>query len=106
MKILGYGPQGVYTLNEKTGAITNTFEEPLERSEEKALRFSLASRHFRWLQGEILTIIEATIRDERQLKAVKDLVRDKFSSKISWLYEQCGAPEDQLATDNDPSESN
>lgn len=95
MKILGYSPQGVYTLNEDTGAITSTFEEPLERGEEKAIRFSLASRHLRWLQGEILTIIDATLSDERKLRAVKDLVRDKFAAKISWLYEQCGAPESE-----------
>ena len=105
MNILGYGPQGVYTLNQKTGAITTTFQEPLERGEEKALRFSLASRHLRWLQGEILTIIDATLRDERQLKAVKDLVRDKFSSKISWLYEQCGTPESEISTDAEDTPS-
>lgn len=62
---------------------------------EYTLRFTLISRHLRWLQGEILTILEATIEDDRKLKAVKDLVKDKISSKISWLYEQCGCPESQ-----------
>lgn len=62
---------------------------------ENYMRFSLISRNFRWLMGEILTIIEASIDDERKLKAVKDLIKDKFSAKISWIYEQCGCPEEE-----------
>lgn len=62
---------------------------------ENYMRFSFVSRHLRWLLGEILTIIDATIDDERKLKATKDLVKDKFSSKISWIYENCSCPEEE-----------
>lgn len=62
---------------------------------EAVFRFSLISRHLRWLQGEILTILEATIEDDRKLKATKDLVKDKISSKISWIYEQCTCPAEE-----------
>lgn len=44
------------------------------------------------LEGEILTIIDATISEKIQNKAMKDLVKDKFSSKINWIYELCGYP--------------
>lgn len=67
----------------------------LERGVESVMRFSLISRHLRWLQGEILTVLEASIDDERRLKASKDLVKDKISAKISWVYEQCGMPESE-----------
>lgn len=68
----------------------------LERNgQENYLRFSYVSRQLRYLQGEILTLMEATIDDERKLKAVKDLVKDKFSAKISWVYENCGCPEEE-----------
>jgi len=62
---------------------------------ENVMRFSLVSRNLRWLQGEILTILEASIDNDNKLKAVKDLVKDKISAKISWLYEQCGKPESE-----------
>jgi len=91
--ILGYGDEGIYSLSHD-GKLQK-FE--LERDgEERTLRFSLISKQLRWLQGEVLTILEATIDDERKLKATKDLVKDKFAAKISWVYELCGMPvEDQ-----------
>lgn len=100
VNILGYSTSlGVYKLLDN-GKISKQFgnieKYEMERDgTEAVLRFSLISRHLRWLQGEILTILEASIDDERKLKAVKDLVKNQISAKISWLYEQCGCPENE-----------
>ena len=105
-KIIGWNDYiGVYNLVPLSPGGTDTekfidtvgqekFE--LERNgQENYMRFSYVSRQLRYLQGEILTILEATIDDERKLKAVKDLVKDKISAKISWVYENCGCPEEE-----------
>jgi hypothetical protein len=76
----------------------------LHRGQERSLDFTVVSRNLRWLQGEILTVLEAVIDDERKLKATKDLVRDKVSSKISWIYELCGLPENGETGLDDPQE--
>lgn len=70
----------------------------LDRSgPERVMRFSMVAFHLRHLTGEILTIAEASISDPARLKAVKSLIRDKFSAKINWVYELCGTPDDQQA---------
>lgn len=61
---------------------------------ENYMRFSLISKQLRYLMGAILTIIEATV-DEKKLKPTKDLIKDKFSEKISWIFEQCGLPQEE-----------
>lgn len=105
-KILGYSEDiGLYELTVVSSGSTSELSTALGVSKQKHvlergtgenfMKFSLVSRHLRWLQGEILTILEASIEDERRLKAVKDLVKDKISAKISWIYEQCGIPEDE-----------
>ncbi len=102
-KIIGWNEHiGVYNLVPLESGSTDNVSVPkvigqekfeLERNgQENYLRFSYVSRQLRYLQGEILTILEATIDDERKLKAVKDLVKDKISAKISWVYENCGCP--------------
>lgn len=105
-KIIGHNEYvGVYELqpmyqagsNENSkvcGIYQKKFE--LERGTgENYMRFSYMSMQLRHLQGEILTIIEASIDDDRKLKAVKDLIKDKVSSKLSWIYENCGTPEEE-----------
>lgn len=88
---LGYGDEGIYALTADNKIVK--FE--LERDgRERVMRFSLVSKQMRWLQGEVLTVLEASIEDDRKLKAVKDLIKDKFSAKISWIYELCGMPEE------------
>ena len=41
------------------------------------------------LTGKILTIIDASIADKEQCKAVKDLVRDKIWEKREWFRDLC-----------------
>jgi hypothetical protein len=44
---------------------------------------------FKFLQGKVLTVIEASYSDERQLKAVKDLVNKMFSEQMTWVSQLC-----------------
>lgn len=93
--------EGLYFINSR-GSIERF--ELIKDGRENVMAFSMVSRHLRWLQGEILTILEATIDDERKLKATKQLVKDKISSKISWIYEQCGCPEKEQEGLSEPEE--
>lgn len=44
--------------------------------------------NFNFLLGNVLTIIDATGMNEKQLKAVKDLVRSKFTQTMDQLYDE------------------
>lgn len=93
VKVIGFSDkEGFYYYETNGGDKTAHSHEFTRDGEERLMRFSFVARHLRWLQGEILTIAEATIDDERKLTATKDLLRDKFNAKISWIYEQCGMP--------------
>jgi len=50
-----------------------------------------------FLQGKVLTIIEASISDERKLKAVKDLIKSAFSNQLAYIGDLC-FPECGIAT--------
>lgn len=63
--------------------------------QEAAMQFSLISYHLKHLMGEVLTVAEATIDDERKLNATKSLIKDKFHAKVDWVYTMCGYPVDQ-----------
>lgn len=67
----------------------------LDKSEENFMRFSFVSLHLKHLMGEVLTTLEASISDERQLKATKSIVKNYFGRKLDWIYENCGCPEDE-----------
>lgn len=45
-----------------------------------------------FLKGEILTIIDAVIVDERQLKATKDWIHATFKNRIQYVNDLCGCP--------------
>lgn len=94
LKVIGFREGVGHYYFEGDGLKQETLE--IERgSGESALRFSAVSRHLRWLQGEILTVLEATIDDDRKLNATKEIVKDKFGAKISRIYELCGLPIDE-----------
>lgn len=50
--------------------------------------------HMQHLQGETLTIIEASIPDGKQQKAVKDIFNDRFSRTLERISKLDGASED------------
>lgn len=55
-----------------------------------ALQFDTIKIQTKYLQGEILTLIEAAIANEKQCKAVKDVVHMAFRRKLNWFKELCG----------------
>lgn len=59
---------------------------------EVKLEYIVIERQVKYLQGKVLTILEASCQNETQLQAIKGLVKDTFSSQLSWIYELCGYP--------------
>lgn len=56
----------------------------------KPLEFSAIEAQLGHLEGKILTIIDASYSDERQLNAVKGLVKKMFREQRDWIGELCG----------------
>jgi hypothetical protein len=52
-----------------------------------ALKFGCIQPNISGLEGKILTIIDASISDKEQNKAIKDLVRGEFRNTIDWFYQ-------------------
>lgn len=58
-------------------------------SESNGLKFGLLYEEMDNLTGKLLTIIDASIADKEQCKAVKDLIRDKVWEKREQLRDLC-----------------
>jgi len=58
------------------------------------LEYSAIESQMRFLEGKVLTIIDASYGDLVQRKAIKDLIKGVFGSQMSWIYELCGYPRD------------
>ena len=43
----------------------------------------------KFLQGKVLTVIDASYSNEKQLKAVKDLISKMFSEQLTWISQIC-----------------
>lgn len=56
---------------------------------EVKLDFDSIQAQMSFLEGKVLTVLEASILDDRQLKAVKDLVKSTFREQISWIGQLC-----------------
>ena len=52
-----------------------------------AFRLSFIDDNLRNLTGKILTIIDASIIDEKHNKAVKDIIKEVIGEKIRWIQE-------------------
>lgn len=63
------------------------------KSEPKALDYIAIESQVKFLMGDVLTIVDASYTDPIQRKAVKDLIKNSFHSKLNWLYELCGYPD-------------
>lgn len=50
-----------------------------------------------FLQGKVLTVIDAAIADHQQNKAIKDLIKTAFGEQLDWMFELCGRPFDELS---------
>lgn len=62
------------------------------KSEPRELPYSVIEFQVKSLMGEVLTVVDAALPMGEQKKAIKDLIKDRFSAKLSWLYEICGYP--------------
>jgi len=52
---------------------------------EKSLSGHSVSSQIRFLAGRILTIIDASIKEEKQNKAIKDLIRNEVANTLSYI---------------------
>ncbi len=110
IKIIGHNDvMGTYVLGKVKGPDSEVHEGmikyEIERGgDEHAMRFSLISKQMGYVMGKVLTTLEATIENERQLKALKSIIKSEFNSQISWIYEQCGTPEEEMNYLPDPTE--
>jgi len=59
---------------------------------ETKLGFSPIKSQLNFLKGKVLTVIDASIQDEIQRKAIKDLIHNAFEEQIDWIYQLCGLP--------------
>ena len=105
-KIIGYNEHhGIYdcthageTIETENSKSIRGFEKyEVVHGEEAAMKYSLIAFQMKHLLGEMLTIVEATIPEGSQQKSVKSLVKDKFHSKLDWIYTLCGTPEEMDA---------
>lgn len=62
---------------------------PASHEEEKSLSYEEILSQIKFLQGKVLTVIEASIANEPQQKAVKDLIKKMFSEQLTWILKQC-----------------
>jgi len=58
-----------------------------DKRESTAFEYSYLVSELKNLLGQVLTLMDATLTDERQLKAVKDIIREQFATKMSDLWE-------------------
>lgn len=56
---------------------------------EISLSFPDIQSQISFLEGKILTVIDAVITDERQLKATKDLIRNAVNDQLTWISQLC-----------------
>ncbi len=87
---IGWNDNGIYAVTHDNRVV----KLELGGEKERVFNYSLINKQLRFLMGEVLTVIDASIQNERQLKATKDLIKGKFSNKLSWLYELAGMPEE------------
>lgn len=67
-------------------AMKNKFIEQFPPKAEK-LGIDAINFQINYLQGKVLTIVEAVMSQELQCKATKDLVRSEFSDTMSYIHQ-------------------
>jgi hypothetical protein len=53
------------------------------------LDYDVIETQVKFLQGKVLTVVDAVIVEPRQLKATKDLMNKMFSEQLNWIAELC-----------------
>lgn len=75
----------------------STREKVLGKS--KDISIDVAQSQVKFIQGKVLTVIEAAITDKSQLKAIKDLINTIFSNQLMYIY-QLGYPGVDMMTED------
>lgn len=69
----------------KTSAVVGEKFPP----EEKQLGLGAIQAQVSFLEGKVLTVIDASFTEDRQLKAVKDLIKRAFREQLDWITQLC-----------------
>ena len=75
-------------LPEVSGEIYSPFVVKTE-GEERAVRFERLKNDIKDLSGRILTIVDASIADKTQNKAMKDLIKSQFARTLGRYEDIC-----------------
>jgi predicted kinase len=71
---------------------------------EVLLPYEIIETQLSFLKGKVLTVIDASLTDERQVKAVKDLVKNAFNEQITVIGQFC-FPDVHMMTRNQVNET-
>lgn len=74
----------------------NTSLNPLMGKEVK-LEYVAIETQIKFLQGKVLTLVDATFQDKEQKKAFKSLINSAFSQQLTWILQLC-APETPITS--------
>ncbi len=83
--------------SETSGTPMTSRESALGQAEK--LDIDTIIHNLKVVQGKVLTVIEASISDKVQLKAVKDLINTSFSNQMQWIYQLCYPKTRMLTSD-------
>lgn len=53
------------------------------------LPYDAIESQVKFLQGKVLTVIDASYQEGGQKKAVKDLINKAFSEQLTWILQLC-----------------
>ena len=67
--------------------------------ESKSLKVDAIQAQVKFLQGKVLTILDASFTDKEQKKAVKDLVNKAFSDQLTWIMQLCYPDTQMMSSD-------
>ena len=71
-------------MSKKDNPVINSY-----KPKQNLMTYTGVQSQIKFLQGKVLTVIDASYSDERQLKAVKDLVNRMFSEQLTWISQIC-----------------
>ena len=54
---------------------------------EVELSYSAISAQIKFIQGKMLTVVDASYGDAVQRKAIKDIINSYFSDSLDWIYD-------------------
>ncbi len=73
-------------INQKSTVKKNiSLEEFAKKMKEHTLSADAMSSQIRFLAGRILTIVDASVHEEKQNKAMKDLIRNEVASTLNHI---------------------